>query len=394
MRSTMRSTMRSVVILGGGIIGLLLAREFRLRGVAVHLLEARGVGQGCSRASTGILKPPEHQRTPFFQLRQGGWEAWPHLARQLREETGIDPGYRCCGGIDLRAGTIRNPGRARERLLDSGGQVEILDGRQIGELLPGLDWTPAAGLLVEREAQLDPLSTLKALKSSCLAAGVVIEDQLGEIRVEPVAEQQITLRSSSGRSLPTISADQKVIVAAGWESVAATVAMEGVSLPLDPVCGEAISLDIPAPRHMVHLDGAPDGLKDPSGNRFKYSWIAAPDGSSWLGNSVTETTPGGEFTTRGDAGVTAAGREELLTVARKLFGAAVEERVVEHWAGFRPKAMRHGGPLLGQWPGMDRLWIATGHYRTGFLVGPSSARLLADAILEGEPIPETFSIPR
>ena len=87
------------------------------------------------------------------------------------------------------------------------------------------------------------------------------------------------------------------------------------------------------------------------------------------------------------------GLEQLLVAAQSMFGAEVRNRVPEHWAGIRPKAMRHGGPLLGQWPGRPQLWIATGHYRTGLLVGPATASMVVDAMLGGAQIPESFSIP-
>ncbi|MGE4602973.1 MAG: FAD-binding oxidoreductase, partial [Planctomycetota bacterium] len=160
-------------------------------------------------------------------------------------------------------------------------------------------------------------------------------------------------------------------------------------LPLDPVRGEAIALDIPAPDHIVTFDARQEAIEDAAGNRSRFSWIPAPNGKSWLGNSVgtdqQEEPPSPE--------PTAMGLEQLLVAAQSMFGAEVRNRVTDHWAGIRPKAMRHGGPLLGRWPGRPQLWIATGHYRTGLLVGPATASMVADAMLGGAQIPESFSIP-
>ena len=171
--------MRSVVVLGGGIVGLTMARELRGRGVEVELLESRRIGTGATAASTGILTPPQHTRTPFYQLRTLAWHSWPQFADDLAIETGIDVGYRRCGGIDIRERTMRNPQREVRKLRNSGGRVEVLTGAEIRQLLPQMVRTPEAGLRVEMEARIDPLATIEALRQSCLASGVRIREDLG-----------------------------------------------------------------------------------------------------------------------------------------------------------------------------------------------------------------------
>ncbi|MDE0960620.1 MAG: FAD-dependent oxidoreductase [Planctomycetota bacterium] len=389
--------MRSVTVLGGGIVGLTISRELRRRGIEVELLESRSIGSGATGASTGILTPPQHSRTPFYQLRTLAWKNWPQYAASLAAETGIDVGYRRCGAIDIRERTIRNPQREVKKLRDCGGRVEVLSQDQIRELLPDMVRSPEAGLRVEMEARIDPLATTEALRRSCHGAGVSIRENLGPIRIEPLGEGGISLVASGDIELSQPSEQHKVILAAGWESVSAALAMPPTPLPLDPVPGEAITLDLPAPPHMVHFNLLREGFRDPSGNRSIYSWIPAPDGTSWLGNSVASGhRDGGRTEAWSSAAVepTAEGRDELVEVARSLFGAGVESRITDHRAGIRPKATRHGGPLLGMWPGRPQLWVATGHYRAGLLLGPATATMVVDSMLDGAPIPEQFQLPR
>ena len=90
----------SLTILGAGIIGLSVAREARLRGLPVRVLDSRSFGTSCTHAATGVLKAPEHRRSPYLDLRHQSWEEWPQLAEQLKEESGgIDCGFRICGGF-------------------------------------------------------------------------------------------------------------------------------------------------------------------------------------------------------------------------------------------------------------------------------------------------------
>ena len=330
---------------------------------------------------------------------------WPEYAATLSAESGIDVGYLRCGAVDIRERTIRNPQRELRKLRDSGGRVEVLSRDQIRQLLPDLVRSPEAGLLVEMEARIDPLATIEALRRSCHGAGVKFRENLGPIRIEPIGAGGITLVATGGIELSQPSEQRSVILAAGWESVSAALAVAPTPLPLEPVPGEAITLDLPAPAHLVHFNLLRDGFRDPSGNRSIYSWIPAPGGGSWLGNSVASghQVASGHPVTDGDRAAvdrssdavepTAEGREELVEVARSIFGEEVESRITGHRAGIRPKATRHGGPLLGRWPGRPQLWVATGHYRAGLLIGPATATMVVESMLDGAPIPEEFQLP-
>jgi glycine oxidase len=52
------------------------------------------------------------------------------------------------------------------------------------------------------------------------------------------------------------------------------------------------------------------------------------------------------------------------------------------WAGLRPAAPdRH--PIVGWAPGIDRLMLATAHYRNGVLLGPLTGQRVANMLLRG-----------
>ena len=41
--------------------------------------------------------------------------------------------------------------------------------------------------------------------------------------------------------------------------------------------------------------------------------------------------------------------------------------------------------ILGPWPGIEGLWVATAHFRNGILLAPITARLMTEWITEGNP---------
>ena len=57
------------------------------------------------------------------------------------------------------------------------------------------------------------------------------------------------------------------------------------------------------------------------------------------------------------------------------------------WAGLRPAAPDRY-PIVGWAPGIERLFLATAHYRNGVLLGPLTGRRVADHILSGAALGE------
>jgi glycine/D-amino acid oxidase-like deaminating enzyme len=114
----------------------------------------------------------------------------------------------------------------------------------------------------------------------------------------------------------------------------------------------------------------------PPGREKDYHVISKGDGTIWVGSTVEEVG----FNTD----VTGAGLEELLDAARHVYPEVQGSHVVDQWAGLRPQALRRGGPFLGRLPGAAGVWVHCGHYRSGVLLCPLTARLLAYEIMRDE----------
>src|ERR1043165_823679 len=82
-----------VVVIGGGVIGLAIARALARRGVRdVCLVERGGLGSEASSAAGGMLLPQVEAdgHDDFFALACRSRDLYPALAAALRNETGID----------------------------------------------------------------------------------------------------------------------------------------------------------------------------------------------------------------------------------------------------------------------------------------------------------------
>src|SRR5689334_18253727 len=84
-----------VIVIGGGVIGLTIARELAGARKSVLLLDRGSTGQGTSRAAAGMLTPLSEadDQGPFFQLCWASHKLYDRFVQDLQCECGLDVGY-------------------------------------------------------------------------------------------------------------------------------------------------------------------------------------------------------------------------------------------------------------------------------------------------------------
>src|SRR5213080_5573994 len=105
--------MYDVIVVGGGVIGLSVARELAGR-KSVLLLDRGPTGQGTSNKAAGMLTPLSEadDQGPFFQLSQTSLAMYGRFVGELKKETGLDVGYStegllCLASLQDSAATLR-----------------------------------------------------------------------------------------------------------------------------------------------------------------------------------------------------------------------------------------------------------------------------------------------
>ena len=178
------------LVVGGGIIGLSLAWELARRGKSVRVAERHAIGSRSNGASSwagaGILPPAPRiaKDDPYEQLLTLSHQLHPQWAQKLRSETGIDTGFRKCGGIYLAA----TAGELATLVAQEGWWVENeiayerLKPKDLLQLEPNLRQFCSAqflgGWLLPDEWQLRNPRQLEALKRACVSLGVEIMEQV------------------------------------------------------------------------------------------------------------------------------------------------------------------------------------------------------------------------
>lgn len=341
--------MYDVIVIGGGVIGLSIARELAGR-KSVLLLDRGSTGQGTSRAAAGMLTPLSEadDQGPFFQLCRASQALYPRFVEELQGESGLDVGYSsegllCLASEEDEASTLR---RRYEWQHKAGFEVVLLSPNDVHKMEPLVTAPIAAALFMPGEHSVAPRRLVNALRESCLSRDVEVRTGLyvDGISENAVHVGQLRLEASS------------IVIASGvWSGE-----IRGLNPPIlvYPRKGQILSLGMPAGafRHMI---------------RWGHSYFV-PRGTCELVVGATNEDAGFDLST------TPSGLGRLLTEAQQISSHAGNYPILETWAGLRP-ATPDGLPILGpsQIPGV---YYATGHYRNGVLLAPITASIVADLI--------------
>ena len=358
--------MEKIVIVGGGAIGLSLAYELVQHGTRVAVVDQAKVGRKASWAGAGIL-PPAFERTfdALEQLRKLSHGLHAEWAAKLRDETGIDTGYRVCGGIYLarRAGEAASLSATMHQWAEDGIPLERLEPRQLQELEPRLrpDSIVSAELVsyhVPDEAQLRNPRHLAALRQACQQRGV---NFLENARIEGFDTEgdRITAVRTSAADL---QADQFCVTAGAWTGLLMNEL--GITMEIHPWRGQMVLIQPPQLliRRIVN-----------EGPRYI---VPRADYHLLIGSTMEEVG----F----DEGTTPEAIDGLVQFARELIPDLGELPVKQTWAGLRP-GTGDGNPYIGRIPRFRNAWLGAGHMRSGIHLSTGTAVCLRQLILGQTP---------
>ena len=349
----------SVIVVGGGIIGCATAYELAKAGSKVTLFERAIPGAEASSAAAGLLTVGGTRRSgPFQKLALDSWARYPDIARELRDVTGVDVEHMTAGTFyplfDHGEST-----EAEEQLrwpLATEMGMRVVQGTELREMEPELSPDVKAALFVRGDHWVNNQRLVTAYASAAAGRGVALRTGV-EVSQLLVNGKRVTGVVAAEERF---EADCVLLAAGAWSAPLA--ASLGLHLPVVPVRGQMVAVsNIPALlRHAVH-------------GRHGYL-TPRPSGELLIGATVEHVG----F----ERAVTPEGLAHLLTGAIAVLPAIQSRPITRTWCGFRP-GTPDDMPVLGPWPDVEGLFVATGHYRNGILLAPATAALMTQAILGG-----------
>jgi glycine oxidase len=358
-------------IIGGGVVGLSIARELAGRGLAVRVLAREEPRATASWAAAGIFPPaPERPDAPAGEALTA-WSDRLHWqwAAELRAETGIDTGLARCGGLHVAAAGPALDAFESEAAgwLAIGARCERLDAAAVAACEPSLAGAVdrgaiAGGILLPDETQIRPPRHLEALARSCVSRGVAIVSGAVVREIRRREERVEGIIATIGGREESFRAGATVLAAGAWsEGLAAAL---GLRIATRPIRGQILLLRQPAPTLGRVVNRGLDYL------------VPRPDGRLLVGSTLEDAG----F----DAVTTPAAIDRLRDVARDLLGHAADVPVEASWAGLRPGSV-DGLPTIGRVPGWADAFVAAGHFRAGWHQSPGTAVIVADLVMGRRP---------
>ena len=357
-------------VIGGGIIGLSIARELAGRGKRVRVLARERRRDTASWAAAGIFPPapdagPDHPNAALTAFSDRLHREW---AGELREETGIDNGLVACGGLYLASGkrlaAVEEAARAwRAR----GTTSQWLDARSLAEMEPALATAVergriVGGYLLPDEMRIRPPRHLEALERSCRLRGVVIDHEV-EVKQIDLARGRVgglVVQTPQGEEI--VSAGCHVFAAGAWTG--RLTSAFGLTIDTRPIRGQIALLRLPR-----------QTLSRVVNSGFDYL-VPLEDGRILAGSTLEDV--GFEATT------VPQDIQRFLAMAADLMADLATAAVEQTWAGLRPGSA-DGLPSIGGVPGYDNAFVAAGHFRAGLHQSTGTAVIVADLIEGRQP---------
>jgi len=343
-----------ITIIGGGIIGLLTAREFLKAGATVSIFEKNALGQEASWAGGGILLPlyPWRQANAITRLALQSMKLYPALSSQLIAETNIDPEWTPCGLL-----ITKNPDIAAAVDWCSSNNISF---QQAGaDFFSSLDTQAESPLWLPEIAQARNPRLVKSLKQDLINKGAVIYEH-SELMTVAINNNRVTsISTTSGQ----FAVNQLVISAGAWTGQLFKQFFSGITSDAPKIA--------PVKGQMLLFDAKPKTLSSMVLDGDQYL-IPRRDGKILAGSTVEQD----DF----NKTVTTVARDRLNAFAVNLLPTLKNYPLIKHWAGLRP-GTEDGVPYIDKHPEVGNLSINAGHFRNGLVMGPASAQLMVDLIL-------------
>ncbi len=333
---------KSVVVVGGGIIGMSVAWRLGQAGFSVTLFEKNTVGREASWAAAGMLSPGGEfeEDSEEARLAVESRDLYRDYVHELERVSGIEIDFQEAGALEpaySETELAEHEARA-ERQKAIGIPSKRLTAEQIGTFWPRVRKEDlAGGYFYPGDALVDPRQVTAALRIACEKAGVTVLEQREVTHIDPAAQ------------------DAVVIAAGAWSGL---ISVNGVpQLPAsEPVRGHMLGFNQPEQICNTIV-------------RYNHTYLVQRKSGYFI---VGATTENAGF----DRALDVAALNALHQKAACVMPHLGETSPTNTWNGFRPASDKLH---LGQWHS-PRVYLAYGHYRNGILLAPVTARRLTNEI--------------
>lgn len=338
--------MADVTIRGAGIFGLSIAWACVERGAKVVVVDPNGACSGSSGGLVGALAPhtPENwnEKKAFqFESLIMAEDFW----NRVDEVSGLSSGYARTGRLqpvpsEHALELAQQRAETAKELWEGKASWKVVSASEFG------DWAPQSetGYLIHDTltARMFPRLAGASIVGALKARGVDI--------VPDAADEGRVVWATGYKGLLELSERRGRLVGAGVKGQSALLEFDASDQP--QLFADALHI-VPHENGTVAIGSTSEReFDDPSGTDEQL--------------------------------------DDVLERAYAAFPVLKDARVLERWAGVRPRA-RSRAPMLGHHPYREGAFIANGGFKIGFGMAPKVAEVMADLVLEDrDTIPQSF----
>ena len=347
-----------IAIIGCGISGLLTALELLDQGCSISLFDQQQAGKAASWAGGGILSPMYPWRYPqaVNDLAQHGKTLYQQWNEKLSPITGIDFEIHDTGLLIFDQDDFEIGQQYAERHHEPMQHCQLLNRKKLEQTNPRISQQFQQAMYFSEISNVRNPRLLKSIITYLKQHPKVKLYENTWIDHFDIKNNKInSILSTQGQHF---KADQYVIATGSWSEHWSN--QLGLKIPVHPVQGQMLLFK--TPEHW---------LPTMCMNKVMYL-IPRQDGHIVCGSSMDDIG----FDHRPN-----------IDTQRKIYEASLEMvpeleqfPIVKSWAGLRPSSPT-GIPYIGQLPELDNAWANFGHFRNGLCMGPASAQLLHQLIL-------------
>lgn len=394
------------IIIGGGIVGISAAYYLARRGHRVTVLERGEVGSGASFGNAGIIAighPPIPRPglvrqvlkwmfdggsplylPPRFDLALFRWFrdfrracTESHFRHCMDMLAAMGPGARECfeqildeepieceyhrdgWRIAFRTEEGVAEGRHDAELMEAYGfQVESYDGDELRRRDPAFHAGLTGAVQFMDSSFTDPYRFLSQLASRSMAHGAVVRENAEVMEIRTERSRFCGVRLHSGEQL---EADTLVLAGGIW--TARLARQVGLNVPMQAGKGYHRNITRPTPcPNVATVLTEKHVAVTPMNDVLRLSGTVEFSG---INHRLVQK------------------RLDMLSAgARQYIRGLGQTQIVSEWCGLRP-CTADGLPVVGWAPRPAGVFVATGHARMGFTLGPITGRLASECILDG-----------
>lgn len=345
------------IIIGGGVIGLSVARELTRANLNVCIIEKDRLGAGTSSIAAGGLPPhyePKTADTHYLELCSASRDLFPQLVADLKNEAGFAPDFQQNGSLyvvmdeaDWEEVDLRVEGNRRLNY-----PVERVAKEELVEFEPNVSPQALGGLFYSGDHHVESDVYVRALVAACAYLGITAYEQ--------TAALEILVNNGHVEGVRTANESLYAPVIVNCAGVFAN-SIDGVQpVPIFPIKGQGIRVKShhgPIASRIVFAEGC--------------FMVPRPDNCMWVG-ATKEPHVQTPYQTLGPL-------LDMLNIASAVLPIIRDCEIQKTVFGFRPTLPDHL-PMIGASPAVDGLYYAVGHYALGILLSPITAKIIAELV--------------